>query len=677
MKQPTRPGSPPETFFVTQTSPTMPAFRPRLCFVSYRPLSELARPVLERYRDRAEIEVIDGIFGNALELARSRERVGDVDAFVSAGANAMTLRAALRTPVATIRVDGYDILTALLRARQLSDRVGVVTYREVNPRLDAVKDLLRLDVAQRAYGSAPEAEACFRELASQGYTVIVGSSIVVELAQRMGLSGILAYSENSVVQGIDAAIELARVARLETARTEQLHAVLDNLQEAVLAVDAAHRVVAANPAMEQLLARSHQSMLGVELDSLEPALSLADTLRTGIEQRGGVLQFARRDWIVHRTPIRERGQVLGAVITLYDARSIADADSTLRSQSRTRGSHVARYTMRDLLGASPIFLRARDAALRFAANDLTVLITGESGTGKELFAQAIHRAGGRADRPFVAMNCSAFPDALLESELFGHDEGAFTGARRGGRRGLIEAAHTGTLFLDEIGDMPMPLQTRLLRVLQERELVRLGGSAPIPVDVRVIAATHQDLRLLIAQKRFRADLFYRLNILALRVPPLRERGPDILQLARHLLAQALARLRSEVSGESALNQILPRLLSHAWPGNVRELENVCERLAVHLAFRRNAQDVDAEEFAYEFPELFAAEAPRENAQGPSTPAPRDRAVDAWPVDNWPERLAEALQACGGNRRLAAERLGISRATLWRRMRDSTGPARAS
>ncbi|MBU1440821.1 MAG: sigma 54-interacting transcriptional regulator, partial [Gammaproteobacteria bacterium] len=425
-------------------------------------------------------------------------------------------------------------------------------------------------------------------------------------------------------------------------------------------VDSRHCVIAANPPMEQLLGRSRQSMLGVDLDALEPALSLADTLQSGLAQRGGVLQLARRDWIVHRTPIHERGVRHGAVITLYDSRSIADADTTLRTQRRSRESPTARYSFRDLSGVSPAFLRTREAALRFACTDLTVLITGESGTGKELFAQAIHRAGPRADKPFIAMNCSAFPEALLESELFGYDDGAFTGARKGGRCGMFEAAHTGTLFLDEIGDMPVSLQTRLLRVLQEREVVRLGGHAPIPIDVRVIAATHQHLPDLIAERRFRADLYYRLNILRLQPPPLRERRADIPGLARELLARALRRLGSALDAEATLAVIGDRLLDYAWPGNVRELENLCERIAVFAAQYRRLDDLAVDDLAHDCPELFDP-AQRLPMLGTGRPA-------ASAVEPWTARLQAALDASGGNRQEAARRLGMSRATLWRKMK---------
>src|SRR5690606_6939405 len=186
-----------------------------------------------------------------------------------------------------------------------------------------------------------------------------------------------------------------------------------------------------------------------------------------------------------------------------------------RTERKGRRAPAAKHYYAELEAASPSLAPVIATAQRYAQSDLTILISGESGTGKEMFAQAIHNASARADRPFVAINCAAFPETLLESELFGYEDGAFTGARRGGRRGLFEAAHTGTLLLDEIGDMPLPLQSRLLRVLQEREVVRLGGVTPIPIDVRFLASTHQPLRAMLDERRFREDLFYRLNILQL------------------------------------------------------------------------------------------------------------------------------------------------------------------
>ncbi|MBO9512930.1 MAG: propionate catabolism operon regulatory protein PrpR [Variovorax sp.] len=620
---------------------------PRLCFLSYRQIREFAMPVVAEYAGRAEIEVVDGTFGGALATARDRLERGLVDAFVSAGSNASILRAGLEAPVATIQLGGFDLLQALIQARRVSNRVGIVMYGQTIPELDAVKDLLNIEITQYAYQTPDDARERFEQLRRDGFEVIVGSSLVVELAEEAGLHALLAYSLASIRKGFEDAIELARAARLEAGRYEQLNGVLHNLQEAVLAVNREHRIIAVNPAMQRLLDRPHR-LLAQRLEDVEPELSLQATLDSGTEERSIVLRYARRDWIANRTPIREHGELVGAALTLYDARRIHEADTSLRIQQR-RHQNSARHGFASLVGQSPAFVRTVNTARRYAKTDLGVLIAGESGVGKELFAQAIHNDSARADRPFVAVNCAAFPETLLESELFGYEEGAFTGSRRGGKRGLFETAHTGTLFLDEIGDMPLPLQTRLLRVLQEREITRLGATAPVPVDVRVITATHQPLEEMIAAKRFRQDLYYRINTLRLTVPPLRERGEDIALLAQAHAARCLRRLGSGLDATRALAPLMPQFMTADWPGNVRELENICERVAVFLLQFERIEDIRWDELRHDCPELFL----RHPA---GTPPMR-------------ERVQEAMQLAGGNRQRAARQLGISRSTLWRWLRE--------
>ncbi len=523
---------------------------------------------------------------------------------------------------------------------------------------------------QYAYHTPADARVHFEELRREGYRVIVGSSLVVEMAEEYGLTGLLAYSLASVRRGIEDAIELVRVSRLEASRYEQLNGVLHNLQEAVLAVDGQHRITAVNPPMCTLLGLPVEALRGRPLEQVAPELTLQPTLASGLSERGAVLRIQQRDWIVHRTPIREHGDIVGAALTLYDAQDIEAADTSLRLQQRRRQS-TTRHDFGSLIGQAPAFQRAVAAARRCARTDLTVLITGESGTGKELFAQAIHHESARGTRPFIAVNCASFPESLLESELFGYEEGAFTGARRGGKRGLIEAAHTGTLFLDEIGDMPLAAQSRLLRVLQEREVARLGASGAIPVDLRVIAATHQPLAERVAQGRFREDLYYRLNLLRLPLPPLRARADDIALLALRLLQHGLAHLGARtVDAAATLAPLLPALRAYAWPGNVRELQNVCTRLAVRLADARGgagAAPEDSrqhlhEDLHEELPELFL---PSAAPTAPGLALPPDAPAH--------QRAAEAMQRAGNNRQRAAQLLGVSRSTLWRWLREGHPP----
>lgn len=318
-----------------------------------------------------------------------------------------------------------------------------------------------------------------------------------------------------------------------------------------------------------------------------------------------------------------------------------------------------RYELGDIRGHSPQMEQVRQTITLYARSRAAVLIQGETGTGKEMAAQAIHQTffhrqphrQNKSSPPFVAVNCGAITESLLEAELFGYEEGAFTGSRRGGRAGLFEIAHGGTLFLDEIGEMPLPLQTRLLRVLEEKAVTRVGGHQPIPVEVRVISATHCDLDREIVQGRFRTDLFYRLSILRLTLPPLRERQADILPLAENFLKQSLAAMEIPFteSVRHGLTQCQPLLLAWRWPGNIRELRNVMERLALFLSVDP-APTLDRQLMRQLLPELMVNTAEL-------TPS----IVDAL-------TLQDVLARFNGDKSAAARYLGISRTTLWRRLK---------
>lgn len=639
---------------VLQQKNSEPALRkPRICIMSYKGLSRLVHSVLTDYENQADIVVVDQVFDDALTVGKDLERNKETDVIISAGANATILRSALQLPVVPIKVTGYDVLIALMKARAVSERVGIVTYRDPIPELEATKSLLKLEVSQRTYQTLEDARDCFRSLAAEGYRVIVGSSVVVDLAEQNGIEGILAYSQTSIRQAIDDGIEIARIASIENARYEQLNIVLHHLQEAVLAVDASERITAINPAMERMIGLPNAEALGRVLSDLAPSLSLRGVLSSGEEALGRVVQLNLATCVANYIPIREQGSMSGAVLTLQDARIIQRADTNIRTQRRV-SNLAARYHFHQIVGSSSVFAHARLVAERYAGTNSTVLITGESGTGKELFAQSIHNASNRRDKPFVAVNCAAFPEPLLESELFGYEEGAFTGSRKGGKPGLFEVAHTGTIFLDEIGDMPISLQTRLLRVLQEKEVVRLGSAQPVPIDVRIIAATHQNLIQRAKDGLFRVDLYYRLNILHLYLPALRERVDDIPILALQMLHASLRRAGSSLPADQALAPLMPYLRSYRWPGNVRELENVAERLAVSLSACQTATEINYSDFSRDFPEIFS-----------------ERPVDADSLSHQPleaTTLSEVMSKAGGNRRVAAKMLGISRTTLWRHLK---------
>jgi propionate catabolism operon transcriptional regulator len=631
--------------------------RPIVWAFSLSRLNGLLASVVPEFASAAEIRVFHKGFEDAVETARELLRRGEeVDVFVSAGANGAYLEKHAPVPVVLVTPTGFDVLQALAKARRLDARVGIVTFGQVPPELEQFRDLFGLQIEHRSYETVEDAEAAVRDLAAKDIRVVVGPSAVNDISERAGLKGVFVYTQNAVRDAIRRAIEIARVARAEEARRARVDAILSNLEEGVVAVDQEERIESLNPAMARLLGTAAEKAVGRRLSEVAPELGLARVLQSGRAELEEIARLGARTIVTNRIPLRAQGMPGGAVLTCTDASAIERVDRSLRSSHRPR-RFVATHALSDVVGASPAIRRARDLAARFARTDATVLLTGASGTGKELFAQGIHLASARRDRPFVAVNCAALPETLLESELFGYEEGAFTGSRRGGKPGLFEAAHTGTIFLDEIGDMPPPLQTRLLRVLQQREVLRLGGSDPTPVDVRVIAATNRDLEARVAQGAFREDLYYRLAILRLHLPPLAERREDVPVLAAHLLTAALARHRApEEVRARAVALLRPRLAGHAWPGNVRELENVIERVTVLLAGRAGDEGVDEKEVRAVVPELFG---------------PRKRAApDLRGLRRADERahVLRVLAECGGNHGDAARRLRIGRTTLWRKLR---------
>ena len=325
-------------------------------------------------------------------------------------------------------------------------------------------------------------------------------------------------------------------------------------------------------------------------------------------------------------------------------RALTDEVKRLRSD-------VARPSSDDLVGNSAAMRKVQDLVARVADAEVSVLVTGESGTGKEVIAQALHRGSRRARGPFVAVNCSAMPEALLESELFGHVRGAFTDAREA-RTGLFAQAKGGTLFLDEIGDMPLTLQPKLLRALQERKVRPVGASSEVPIDVRILAATNRDLEAAIEEKRFREDLFFRLNVIQIALPPLRSRAGDVLPLAHHFLALFARRSGRAVTGIA--QPAAEKIASYSWPGNVRELQNCMERAVTLARFEQIiVEDLPEKIRAYRSSHVLVTS---------------DDPAELVPMEEVERRyIFRVLESVGGNKAAAARILGFERKTLYRKL----------
>jgi transcriptional regulator with PAS, ATPase and Fis domain len=441
---------------------------------------------------------------------------------------------------------------------------------------------------------------------------------------------------------------------------------LDRMCEGAIIVDRDARIAwISDKYAARLGLESPAHALGRVIEDVIPNSLMREVVRTGEAIMLDIMQFGDESFVVMRVPIKdERGRVIGGAGFMLFHRleslqplvskfqrlesQLADARRSLAEERRVK------YTFSSFIGSSPAAMEAKRQGRRAAQVDTTVLLLGETGTGKEVLAQAIHSASPRAHGPFIAVNVAAVPDVLLEAEFFGSAPGAMPGADRRARDGKFVLADGGTLFLDEIGDMPMGMQAKLLRVLQEKEVEPLGSGRVRKVEVRVIAASSVDLRRMVSMGKFRSDLYYRISVLPIELPPLRERISDLELLCDHILeeiAQRSARPQREITPTA-----LAVLAAYAWPGNIRELRNVLEQVALNSESPR----LSAEEFTLALPR-----SPGISRNGES---PRLRLADIV-ADAERSAIRSALAAADGKKILAAELLGISRATLYQKLAD--------
>jgi propionate catabolism operon transcriptional regulator len=609
-----------------------------IALISYGKLSSLFEGLKFSPPPGINIKIVDAVFDGALDIAKSMEKKNEADVFISAGSNCYLLSRHLQAPLVEVKVTGFDFLLALEKARRVSRDVAVITYHQKLTYLDEVLKTLAVQVRQATFNDIDELDAVLDRLKREGATAIIGSSLVCEHAREKGLASFFIYSEDGVLRALDSAIKIAQTKKREIAKAEELQAIMNFAYEGIIAADAKGTITFFNPIAEKITGIPMTDALGKPADTVLEGSRLNHVIRSQQSQINQIQSVGDVKILTNRIPIVVQGEVVGAVATFKDVGMIQEAEEKIREKLYLKG-FVAKNTFNDIIGQSQIVKEVKNEALKFARSESTILILGESGTGKELFVQAIHNASRRAKRPFVAINCAALPPSLLESELFGYAEGAFTGAKRGGKRGLFELAHSGTIFLDEIGEMPMPIQSRLLRILEEHEVLRIGGERILPVDIRVIAATNKDLWELVKTGQFREDLYYRLSVLELRLPALRERKEDIPVLVRRFLAEFRPELPSAVTAKIADN---PLFAGFVWPGNVRELRNVVERLGV---LYDGGESVDAL-----LDKLLSHKRARQDGA-------HER-----------ESLLELLEESSGNRSAAAKKIGVSRTTLWRKLR---------
>jgi transcriptional regulator with PAS, ATPase and Fis domain len=444
--------------------------------------------------------------------------------------------------------------------------------------------------------------------------------------------------------------------------------VFEDALDAMVVVDTHGTVLFLNRAYEVILGVMRAEALGRHITEVIPGSRMHIVAQSGIAEIGRPFEVGPNKFIVERHPVFVGGELVGAVGRVMfrkveELKNMVDRVESLQRQveyyeRQFNTEAKARYRLDDMIGSGPAMTALKAVARRAAQSNATALILGESGTGKELLSHAMHSESRRAQYPFVKVNCAAIPKDLLEAELFGYEAGSFSGALKSGKPGKFELAHRGTIFLDEIGDMPMEMQAKVLRALQEREIQKVGGTKDIKVDVRIVAATNKDLMKEVAAGRFREDLYYRLNVIELMMPPLRERLEDLPVLIRSLMARVCSEAAIEV--KVLTPAALQAMQHYHWPGNVRELVHTLERMV-------NIIDADVIDWA-DLPPYVLRGKPQVAAPViPAEEAPAGAPMRAKVNEAEREMILDALRAVNGNKLQAAKRLGIHRSVLYRKM----------
>ncbi len=583
---------------------------------------------------QAKCRVLFASLDELSQVARSQVEQG-AKVLIAFGMFAKIIRQSVDVPVIMVDLRPEDVLEGLLQAAELGKRVAVVGFRKVLRDVFRIRKLLTIELVDIPTVMPEQMPDVLKAL--QPDDVLVCGYYQLQLAKRLQLRTVLVKPrDEEIAKAISMAESYLEREQDAAGASTQL---LESSVYASLTIDPEGNIVMMNRLAAEYLGADQLTAVAFSMEEVCPQFTrITDAIANRHSYLNQIAKIGDKSFLYHAEPMVRGEELQGVLVIFQDVNTVLNAEVSIR-RKLTEKDNRARYTMDSIHGHSPCMTQVLKLALKYSRADETVLILGETGVGKELFAQGIHSASSRRNGPFVAINCASLPESILESELFGYVKGAFTGADRDGKRGLFENAHTGTIFLDEIGEISLALQGKLLRVLQEHSIRRVGGDKLIPVDIRVIAATNRDLIAMVREGRFRSDLYFRINVLALRIPPLRQRQGDIVLLAEEFLEEASLRSgRSYYFTEEAKEA----MLQYRWPGNIRELQNMVRRVTVISDTEKIGREL-VEAYIEENIRLYPSETPEKTSY----------------------TLEEAMALAAGNKKRAAELLGVSRTTLYR------------
>ena len=607
-----------------------------------------------------DLQCIEQGLDDAIPFAKKMESNG-AEVLLARGGTALLIRKNVEIPVLSFPISTIDILSCLKEASTYGSNILIVSFLNRKLGLEFLEELFDVRISQEVCSNFKD----MQELIStrgDSYDAIIGGSTSLMIARQYGLNFIETHTpEEAVETTLESAISVALHSRSEQEKTKRFSLILNGVSDGVIAYDREGRITLLNDQASKLLKRRSTSIEDTYLQDLisQPAANRA--ISASQPKQDKIEKVGNDHFVFNHTPIVVNDAAVGGVTTFKDVSNVIQVEGEIR-RSFARGL-VAKYGLSDLVYESNIMDEMVNRSRRFASTDSTILIVGETGTGKEILAHSIHGLSNRNSHAFVSINCAALSEELLQSELFGYEEGAFTGSRKGGKPGLFEIAHNGTIFLDEINATSQNVQRHLLRVLQEREVMRIGADRVTPINVRVLAASNSNLIEEVNEGRFREDLFFRLNVLTLTIPPLRDRLGDIPHLVNrfmHLLTREYEQKQFFIP-----EQYMHKLMQYQWPGNVRQLRNFIERLVLicdsgfdHSVF---------EELYFELFEYRSNKTYRRGERG-LQPTLETQPLLSITGDSEYAKIRSALETSGYSRSKAAKLLGISRTTLWKKMK---------
>jgi transcriptional regulator with PAS, ATPase and Fis domain len=613
----------------------------------YPDLVQTATETLQR--SPYTVRILLGDLHEGVRAAQNLIAEDDIHAIVSRGGTASLLRTNLSTPVFEIDVTGFDLLRAIYPHVKVSRKIAVIGYENVVSGARSIADTLGTNLGLFLVTEDVHIDRIVRDAIEWGADVIVGDTVSVTTARGYGIQTELVRSgPEAILSAVDAASRFLNHVRDEVLRNKRLNLIMDHADRGVLYLTADDQIEMMNAQAERFLNVHKERMIGLSVTSE----TVPEELSSAVKQRAinALIQLNGKDYIIEVFEIQSGSTHAATIVFLQSTGRIRDLEGMIRRQLTDRGL-VATYRFETMTARSWQLRKTIDKARKYSTTDSTVLLLGETGAGKEVFAQSIHNASPRCDGPFVAVNCAALPDSLLESELFGYAEGAFTGARKGGKPGLFEMAHNGTIFLDEVNDMSATVQARFLRVLQEKQVMRVGDNRLYDINVRVIAACNTDLFQATESGVFRKDLYYRLSILDIEIPALRSRREDIVPLFSSFLGMFARQYGVQVP--AIPQRLLDRVVSYPWPGNVRQLRNFAEKASVLFSVGHK-QDEIVDELIGEL------ESRSVRTRDDTSP---DESIGDTLKDRQALFVREAWTRNGGNVSATARELGIDRATV--------------